>query len=76
VETVENIFNNVINTTTINNIILDSLTQILTGSESTFQLVITNPNDNTPLTDNVQITIPNETVETLNNVLTNQVSEV
>lgn len=76
IRTVENIFNNVINTTTISDIISNSLIQILTGSESTFQLVITNPNDNTPLTDNVQITIPNETVETLNNVLTNQVSDI
>lgn len=76
VKTIENIFNNVINTTTISNIISNSLTQILTGSESTFQLVITNPNDNTTLTDNVQITIPNETVETLNNIFTNQVSDI
>ena len=76
VKSIENIFNNVINTTTISNIISNSLTQILTGSESTFQLVITNPNDNTTLTDNVQITIPNETVETLNNIFTNQVSDI
>ena len=73
---VEAILNNITNTTTINNTISNSLTQIVTESESTFTTTITNPNDNTILTDNLQITIPNEVIETLNNVLINQVPEV
>jgi len=48
----------------------------LSESEYTFNITITNPDDGTILLDNSQITLSNETVETLNNVFNNQVSDI
>lgn len=74
--TTENIFNNITNTTIINDTISNSLTQTMTQSQSTFTVTVMNPNNNTILADNSQITISNEVTQTLNNVLVNQVSGV
>ncbi len=48
----------------------------MTQSQSTFTVTVMNPNNNTILADNSQITISNEVTQTLNNVLVNQVSGV